>query len=173
MSVISLAQAKEYLKIDYDDQDTVIQMMIDGAEEWLERFCGISFSTSDYAENIFSEGGYNLWPKYRPVNSITSVAYNGATVDTDDYVLDGNSIRRVGNRRWKEYYQYTVRYNAGYSTVPAGLKMVILQLIAKAFLNVGGRESEQSENWSVSWDNLIDGQIRQMIQPYMSGRVLS
>jgi len=52
MSTISLSEAKEFLKIDYTSQDTVLQLLIDGAEEWVERFCGIALTQGTHTDSF-------------------------------------------------------------------------------------------------------------------------
>jgi len=87
--------------------------------------------------------------------------------------LDGNRIRQDSGDRWKEDKQYTVKYVGGYSAVPAGLKMAILHLIARAFDNRGGKERQGAEGWGVTWDNFADGEMRQLLQPYRAGKILA
>jgi uncharacterized phiE125 gp8 family phage protein len=88
---ISLAEAKAWLLIDYDDQDSEIESLIKAARLKIEKRCGISIAMKQYAEKLsgFSD---KIELSNPPVISVDSIKYldaDGAeqTVDVADYVL--------------------------------------------------------------------------------------
>ena len=43
-SVVTLADAKEFLRVDSSDEDTTITALLDAAVAWVEDYCNRSFS---------------------------------------------------------------------------------------------------------------------------------
>ena len=87
-NVVSLDDAKEFLRVDHDDEDTTITALLDAAVAWVEDYTNRSFASG---VTIFSLG---FWRKaslaFGPVTSIVSVSYkdtSGATqtLSTDKY----------------------------------------------------------------------------------------
>jgi uncharacterized phiE125 gp8 family phage protein len=88
---ISVAEAKEWLLVDYDDQDEVIEAIIKAARLKIEKRCGISIAMKQYGMKV---GGFSnrIELPYPPVISVDSIKYldgDGVeqTVDASDYVL--------------------------------------------------------------------------------------
>lgn len=121
-NVVSLDDAKEFLRVDHDDEDTTITALLDAAVAWVEDYTSRSFSSSSLA--IFSLG---FWRKaslaFGPVSSIVSVTYkdtSGAsqTLSTDKYYYE-----TLGNNNSVMIYFHDVpnleEYNAHPITVNA------------------------------------------------------
>lgn len=91
-NVVSLDDAKEFLRVDHDDEDTTITALLDAAVAWVEDYTNRSFTASSLT--VFSLG---FWRKaslaFGPVTSIVSVTYkdtSGATqtLSTDKYYYE-------------------------------------------------------------------------------------
>lgn len=89
---MSLDDAKEFLRVDHDDEDTTITALLDAAVAWVEDYTSRSFTTSSVT--IFNLG---FWRKaslaFGPVTSLVSVTYkdtSGATqtLSTDKYYYE-------------------------------------------------------------------------------------
>ena len=79
MAVLSLAEAKEHLRVDDDDQDALIAGLISAAEDHVERVTGLVLERRTVTEAITGFGGkIRAWP----VVSIESVDFiDAAGVD--------------------------------------------------------------------------------------------
>lgn len=87
---ITVAEAKQWLNIDYDDQDTVIASIIKAARLKIEKRCGISIALKQYEIKAASFEGIAL--QNPPIVSVDAVKYldtDGVeqTVPPSDYVL--------------------------------------------------------------------------------------
>lgn len=79
MTVLSLAEAKEHLRVDDDEQDALIAGLIMAAEDHVERMTGLVLERRTICEAITGFGGrIRTWP----IASIDVVEYvDGAGVD--------------------------------------------------------------------------------------------
>lgn len=71
---ITLAEAKAWLNIDYDDQDEVIESIIKAARLKIEKRCGISIALKQYRMKI-AGFGESIELSNPPVVSVESVKY--------------------------------------------------------------------------------------------------
>jgi hypothetical protein len=173
MSVISLTIAKQQVGADYDNQDGVLQIYIDGAEEWLAGVIGKAFSAEDVTEFV-EGGGYALWPSRCPVNSVTSVTdtESGTEESTDDWHLKKNGVYRDSDCRWDRgrVNRWQVTYNGGYSTVPAGIKLILLDLISRAWDARGGKSDMSAAGFGIDWEQFVDTALWNRINDYCTAR---
>lgn len=178
MSMISLATAKEFLRITYTTQDTILQILIDGVENFVTRRTGLYLTASDVTENL-EGGGFALRPNRIPLNSVTSVRDNesGSTYASDDYHVKNNGIFLDSDLRWERSRaaQWCVVYNGGYSSydvVPAGLKLIALQLLARAYENRGSKSNQGAAGYGANWDRLVDSDMLKELDSYRRGRMI-
>ena len=169
MSVVTLAEAKEFCEVDFDSQNTVIQILIDAAEEFVEKECGLDLEQDDYEESV-EGGGYALHPTHRPVASVDAVADAEADdeeVDEEEWRVDGDLIIRQDEARWESGpNRYTLSYTGGYESVPAALKLLILGLVRRSYENRGGKSSQSAGGQSVSWDELMAGDMGRVLAQF-------
>lgn len=170
MSIIALDVAKSFLRVGFAVDDVLIQLLVDGVEEWVERRCAVSLvavTPTDY----LSGGGYALRPAVHPVNSITRITDvdSGAVLSSALFSLrDSRQVLYSGGEtRWPDGRQrYKVEYSGGYMVVPTGLQLALLGLVARAYRNRGGVTSESAAGWSIVWDKLLDSDIGKGLTPY-------
>lgn len=138
---VTLAEAKAHLNIPTGNTyfDTYITALITQARETAENFTGLSIvsKTVTVIIDLYSE----CMLPYNPVTTFTSASLktgaNAYTVQDlgNDFDIDGDYFIPIAtlSGRWK------LIYVAGYtpSTIPAGLKLGILQEIAFRFENRG------------------------------------
>jgi len=152
--------------------DTALQVMLDGAEEFVERFCGLRFNAAA-ANAVVSEaldgGMLNLWPKYHPINSITSITNIDSGVAYTSYSFAGTRIYRndggmwsIGTNLWR------VVYNAGYlsATLPGGLQVCIMQLFGRNYHNTDGAAGETGGGHTYRWEALLDSDIGRRLRTH-------
>ena len=167
MSLITLALAKSRLRVDGTGDDDLIQLLIDGAEDWIERGGGIPLSYQTFTE-FHSGGGFRLVPHMRPVRSVTSIYDQeaAAAVDSSVYELRGNVIVRIDGGRWPHSPgRWKITYEAGYiaADVPVNIKLAILSLVSRAYNNPDGKTGEGAAGWSGSWASLADSDIMKLL----------
>ncbi len=157
---IELALAKKHLRIDHDDEDTLIEAWIKAARELTEVHCSKRWVTQSVRATFDSWPGDGIIRlPIEPVSAIGSVKYldaNGTltTIGSSNYQsrLDGSPpiIAGVANYYWPSV-QYgamnpvRVEFTAGYgaaSAVPASVKAAMLLCLGYWDQNRGGEPSE-------------------------------
>jgi len=153
MSLLTLASVKEYLKITITDstQDTLIQSVINSAEDMVERYLGTSFSVKTYTE--LKGGGFQYFQMNKgPVVSVTSIfnADREYTYESDEFIIVDSKIYRayknvVTAHRWPSD-SFQITYTAGYTSasVPLGIHQAILLIVARFWDNRGGLQVQSS-----------------------------
>lgn len=146
--VVSLDEAKDHLRVEGGDDDAVITGMIaaatahiDGPSGWLGRAIGVQ--TLEARIDTFDLGGTVL--PYPPVISVTSVKYvDPAGVEqtlAGGYEVLGEQIAPVWGTAWPSIRTtreaVRVRYQAGYSTLPAPIRAAILLMVGDLHRNRG------------------------------------
>lgn len=146
--VISLAEAKAHLDVDYDDDDTLISSLIRSATGLVDGYSGIlnrGLVTQNWAER-FPFFQYEMPLRLGPVQSVSSVTYYDAddaeqTVDSGVYRLhetaSGAYLVPKSGQSWPSTYSrddaVTVTYVVGYgdtgSDVPQPIRNACLMLI--------------------------------------------
>lgn len=129
MSTIALADAKTHLNITGTTYDTELQAMLDAAEAAIEQKCGL-LTTASRTERI-KGGGLGLVLANTPVVSLTSVTpVDGTAYTLDDLDLDTNAgvVERADGCRFP-VGRYDVVYVTGRSSLPADLKLGVLELL--------------------------------------------
>lgn len=136
---ITLAEAKTYLRIGFDDDDALITEKITEAREWAENVAGISIVQRNVACTIhMGSPCRSLELPYGPV--IGEIA--GASNEDPEIVLqDKNIMKGPFPRITGVCGLWDVNYSAGYTEVPVGLKQVILAKIADLYENRGDTDT--------------------------------
>jgi hypothetical protein len=130
VSVVTLAEAKTHLNITVATYDAELQTFLDQCEAAISRRVGPLSSTATTAEA--PGGGRALLLSTTPAISLTSVTdATGATltvsdlhVTTDGVVTWSTTGLGCFNSPW-----YTVVYQAGRATLPADLKLAVLEMV--------------------------------------------
>jgi uncharacterized phiE125 gp8 family phage protein len=133
---ITLTEAKEQLRVDHSDHDTMITGLIQAAREQVEAMCGRAIIQQTRIAY------FDVWPNkvfhllYPEIRSITHIKYTSAagvetTFDSDNYSLDpGSEPGRVvlGYQKvWpsvtlnEENYPIQIEYVCGYETTQTAL----------------------------------------------------
>lgn len=157
MLTVSLAEAKAHLRVDHDDDDTLIASLIRAAVDHLDGWTGILGRC--LVEQTWRQDFDHFRPCLRlplgPVISISSVTVGGDTLDPSSYAIRTDA----GGRARVEFDGVTARgsasvvYKAGYptipevpadgdtpaipakSTVPPALKVAIMLLVGTWYAN--------------------------------------
>lgn len=157
----TLSELKTYLGITWSDSDALLTIFLQGADAAIIKYIGRWIEAANYIEQYDGKAQLMFNLKQYPVNSVTSISENDGTfttpvrtvVDADDYSVDSDTwIVNFLYPMERGFKNYQVVYNAWYETVPAELKLICLQLAAKAW-NRKGAEGIKSE--TVAWDSLV------------------
>lgn len=146
--VVTVEEARTHLKVEHNDEDTLITDMIaaatghiDGPDGWLGRALGVQ--TLEARCEVFRDA---MPLPYPPIVDIVSVKHLDAegverTVLASDYEVRGSLIGLAFGRRWPSVGCHpeavSVRYRAGYAAVPAPIKAAILMMVDDLFRNRG------------------------------------
>lgn len=131
---ITLAQAKNYLKVDFDDDNDLITSLIASARVRLEKYAGIAMSPRTLQVVAYVDEFIEL--PYAPLNNITKVEYwdnsNWVEMSLGDYYILGTTYKKlymVANNRME--YRFT--YTCGYTTIPQPMITALYKLIADLY----------------------------------------
>lgn len=140
------------------EQDALLQILLDGAISFVDKYCGRAFWANSYTELINGNAQQTILLKNWPVNSLTSIEYNSGTnstpvretVDPDNYWLsDDAGIVNLDFYLNRWFRNYKVVYNAG--TSPKDLIVAVLKIAWGAY-NKRWADGVKSE--TVSWDRI-------------------
>jgi uncharacterized phiE125 gp8 family phage protein len=159
--VITLAEAKNYLRVDFDDDDVLIQATIDSAIRRLEQYGSFAMTTRQLQAIAYVD--YIIELPYTPISSITKVEFFNGTDWTQlseggDYVVFGINYKKV---RFNTYRgrEFRFTYTCGFTDLPHIIKQATLKLIADLY------DYRQSESPST---HVSENQMTayEMIEPY-------
>lgn len=132
MSVITLPEAKEHLRLTTSEQAAEVQTVIDRAESLVTERCGPLVSTPQSGRFTATRLGLPL-PVY-PVIELTSVTLvGGSALTIADLTADDDGVVEYDDGSDFPAGRYDVEWTAGHAataaTVPPGLKLGVLELI--------------------------------------------
>lgn len=156
LELITLAQAKEHLRIIGTAEDDIIGRMLAAAIEDAQRCCGLQFCDAQYTlylDDFPCDPGEIRFPVW-PVLSVTSVSYRNssneaATVSSGDYQVGARTARMVPVDTWPDTYgsleNVVIVFRAGWSTaaaVPRDIVAAVLLILGDRYENRGDGGSE-------------------------------
>ena len=153
---ITLHEAKDHLRVDFDDDDIVIHSLITAARKWCEHRTSRFFTPTNVM--LLRNGFDDMMPlRHKPVKEIVSVEYDdeatGNTLSTDAYELDhyNNCVIRAYGQTWPStrhhWNSVRITYRVGYAdgspeiiTVPEDVRLAALMVIGDLYEH---REAQQ------------------------------
>lgn len=184
---VTLTEIKNYLKIDYLTDDTLLSTLIFSARKQVENeLGGLPIVKRTFTQT--QTGGVDFIELFRsPVNSITSVTYfesfdsTGETLAITDYRLANGNIYHIDG-----YFKvgrlangYSIVFNAGLvddttngaASAPSAIKTAIMRYVAYLYENREEFASTISEgNWSISYSKSVANEVKMLLMPYHTGR---
>jgi hypothetical protein len=116
---ITLQQAKDWLQVDYDNDDGLISRLIRAARQYVETICGVSIIEKEIELQIQGYDTPYLLP-YGPVKEITLLEIDGVDELANVFAMD--YVNTAGT-------QLTAEYVAGYDELPEGLEQLIYDIL--------------------------------------------
>src|SRR4030042_4070907 len=131
-------EAKDFMKIDYSTDDTLMGELITTAREWVENYIGRAM-VSRIVTAEWTRHGKVMWLPVQPAISITSVKHvlsdnskDTLTVD-EDYFVKGSTTIQIHLPASSNGLE--IVYTAGYSSVPKTLKHAVMRIVANYYEN--------------------------------------
>lgn len=139
---VSLEDAKNFLKIGFDDDNLLIQRLIIASRELLENQLNLSIVKKN-VQLLFSHDGCNLYPlAVGPIGVITEAKFSYHY--PDDLVITTENYKIIG-MEFKSFKgsagYWTLKYDAGYTEVPQAISQGILKQVAWMYENRGDMTS--------------------------------
>jgi len=153
MSIITLDEAKNYLRVDSADDNALITSLIESAEDLVEKFTWRTLLTKTF-ELVYDSVGESIEIPKSPLQEVTKIevisdAGTKTEVSSSTYVVDITGSRgRVMLKSgcvWpshRGFASFIITAKAGYgdlaASVPAALKQAILAALAALYSVRGG-----------------------------------
>lgn len=128
---VTLDEAKDFLRVDYDTDDVLITSIITQSRDIVEQF--LSRSLVDSAITLTADCRHEMVLPYGPVTSVASVLDIDG-IEVADWTWDGLTLKL------KVTDTFTVLYNTAADEHP-GLKLGLLETIAYLYENRGDTAS--------------------------------
>lgn len=134
---VTLAEAKNYCRVTFTADDTLITMLITQSREAVEAATGLSLIPKNvvtYFNNI--SGNFDI--PFGPVDIDSLELFD---MNQDGLEITGTNLQLVGYEFPKlvfpKYANLKATYDAGYTTIPMDLKIAILDQISYSYENRG------------------------------------
>lgn len=168
---VSLTDAKKWMRIDYTEDDTLIQNLLKTARIHIEKLTGLSLVNRLLKVNLDTTGSVpNVWMvdlPYGPVVCVDEVKMK-VGINQYDSLTKNEDYEVIGGKLWL-YAQgnYNVQYQGGYGTLPQDLATDILTLVTWSYENrgkkfVGDARSGLMQEYP-NWDGLNYHQYKKVV----------
>jgi uncharacterized phiE125 gp8 family phage protein len=186
---VTVAQAKNYLKVDTTNDDTLIESLIIAARKQVENECGgLVIVKRNFTQK--QTGGLKQIELLRePINSISSITFY-EEFDSTGEVLSASNYRFVGSNLYHvdSFFQigrqgdgYQIVFNAGMvddtlvgaSTAPHAIKTAILRYVGFLYENREEYATNINEgNFSIAYDQKTLFETKMLLMPYHTGKAV-
>jgi uncharacterized phiE125 gp8 family phage protein len=158
-ALVSLAEAKTFLKITAASEDSVIEDFINKASIWANDYTGRRLLLRSNSDSYDGDSSDLLVLNDYPVSSIIDMrindgSYTGAPPSTTNYTLDSkNGIVKLTNGEifYTGFRNVTVSYSAGYSPIPESIKEAVLVYVGAIY-----RRQYADQKFGVSSETIGD-----------------
>ena len=133
-TIVTLQAAKDYLRVDYSEDDTLITNLIETARIRLEQYASVAMTARTLKVVAYVDEFIEL--PYAPINTISLVEYwDGAawvSMTLGDYRVLGDTYKKV-------YFtspimsEFRFTYTCGYATTPESMKTALLKMVGDLY----------------------------------------
>lgn len=191
VALISLNDAKAFLKVTANTDDGIIGDLINGVSQMINQYCGRTLLSATYTDYLDGTGSAELLLPNYPVTAITSI-----NDDVDRVWAAGDNIDITTNvnwegtsgivRLWNNEYGFSkgnrnvkVVYVAGYSlaTMPYDVALACKLLVSQHYRQSysqwrRGIQSEQMGDRNITFTNeAIPKDVALLLAPYRIARI--
>lgn len=157
---LSLEDAKKWMRVEYDSDDTLIEALIKSSRMLLESYTGLSFGTKEIEAvlDITKE----VTVPYSPLQTMTSVYKRDdnewvLSVENEDYWIINDTIKV----NFPGLYKLT--YEAGYEELPEPLLTDIKVILSWQYENRGIKFNESGTALTYPFLNLLNARYYKQI----------
>lgn len=158
---VSRTDVKNWMRVDYNTDDDIIEDLITSARLHLEKLTGRSLTNKLIRADIECTGTQpQVWMinlPYNPLNCVDEIKYKTG-INTYTTLTKNDDYEVIGGKVWvyaPGYYQ--IKYQAGYGTLPEDLQTDILTLVTWSYEN-RGKKMNADPSMTISqypfWDGL-------------------
>lgn len=146
-AIVTLESTKGFLKIDHDDDDELIELLIETATKKTADYCNSQWVMREFVETHIGDGRTKLYLYKQPVAEIDSVIIDGVVYADYTERLSGGYL--IGS--WVKEAEIIVTYTAGYiewdssadiNTVIPEACLAVLDCVADWYNNRMGLKAE-------------------------------
>ena len=132
--VVTLVEAKNYLRVDYNEDDDLIEALINTAQTRLEQYAGVAMTPRTLKVVAYVDSFIEL--PYVPTNIISKVEYwdNATWVEMQigDYEILGETTKKIYMTSiYQNEFRFT--YTCGYTTTPQTMKTALLKMVSDLY----------------------------------------
>ena len=128
MAIVSIELFNKFQRMQ-DSDDTLTQQLIDTAEDIVKGYLKYDPSSQDYDSYLDGNDTSVLLLGAKPINSITLLTIDGATISEDDYIYRDEEIVLTNDDVFTAgLANVHIKYTAGFDVVPAVIKQTIIRI---------------------------------------------
>lgn len=135
-SIIDLSEIKNFLRIDFDEDDNLLNRLLKSAIKQCELYISRSITQKTYRLSLYNRVGKFINLLYFPVTNVTSIDIidkNNNTIKFKNYTFDQISNKVTLNNIPTNFYRIDITYEAGYTKIPDDIKQALLFHVAKMY----------------------------------------
>ena len=158
--IATLSELKTYLWITDSSQDTLLNIFLSWADQFIKTYTWRDIEATSYTEYEDWDAQNEILLSNYPVNTLTSISRNTWSLDIPIWTLVETSIYKLSSKIWKVFFScpiyrwfqnYKIIYNAWYTTIPWDLKLACLKLASTSY---NTRVADWIKSESVNQDRL-------------------
>ena len=187
-ALVSLVEAKTFLKITATSENSVIEDFINRASIWANDYTGRRLKSRTNSDSYDGDGSDLLLLSDYPVTAISDIRIDDGTnegapesVSSDDISLSSlNGLIKLKNGVMfvKGFLNVSVAYTAGYTTAPETVKEAVLLYVGHLYRRQYADQKFGVQSETVGYrtttygsDDIIP-KAKSLLNPYRSERVL-
>lgn len=136
--LLSVANFKTLEKIDHADDDSLIQIILEGVSKQFDNYTYRTLENATAAATLDGNGKEWFFNVDYPINGVTSVVLDGVTLTaTTDYIYYTSDheakFRKIGGVWTEDEQNLVITYDRGYSTIPDDLELACYYQASKIY----------------------------------------
>src|SRR6056297_817631 len=136
----SLSEIKEILGISDDSQDSLLTQLLTEVDNLVKQTCRRSFEKSTYEKIIRSNDFDNpVYLNEIPIDKLNSIEVDGKDItdSIDTYLNKKTGELRINWLAMLHNQKLVINYDGGYTSIPAGLKSLVNDLVIYKYYKSG------------------------------------
>lgn len=178
-------ELKRHLSIDSDDHDDLLNDIIAGASDAMEKFCRTTFSPTERTEYIDGTGANDILLSHTPIIEILDLRVapdhqfeSAEPIPEDNLMLheDIGAVALISGIFYKGIRNVRAQYLSGHESVPSGVRSACVRLSAAWFNRArqggDGLSGESFGDYSVRYEPMdFPADVRRILRPYLQPNI--